>query len=131
MADALLRRGSGARSPLGCDHRSTGPYASQNLARVLSKNFLTLGRRQLLKHRQRDGAVRIADLVGKVGAEHDAIGPDKVDQKTQRSRACYDRVVVELGEVMARRLRDVGPTSGVRLVLGRVIGKVEAPGEVG
>lgn len=58
---------------------SAGPCVSQNLARILSKNFLALGRRQLLKHRQRDGTVRIADLVRKVGTEHDAIGADKID----------------------------------------------------
>jgi hypothetical protein len=53
----------------------------QNIARILSEDFVALSRRQLPKQRQRDGPVRIADLVGKVGTEHDAIGANKVDQK--------------------------------------------------
>src|SRR6516165_7666463 len=102
-----------------------------DVTRILAEDSLSRSSRQLRKHGQRDGALGIPDLVGKVGAEHDALGAHETDQKAQRRGACHDGVVIELPQVLAWRLRDMRAAGGIRLVLGRAIGEIEASPEVG
>ena len=106
--------------------RSAGSCAQQNVARILAQDSVALVPRKLLYDRARNRAVRIADLIGKVGAEQHPFCSHEIDKEAQRRSACHHRVIVELAQILAGRFADVGATGRVRLVLGSVIGEIEA-----
>src|SRR5215470_4270889 len=89
------------------------PCRSQNVTCILSENLVARIRGQLREHWQSNGAVRVADLVREVGAEHDAVGTDELDQKAKRGRARHHGVIVEVPQILTWRLADVRAASGI------------------